>query len=795
MSGAEPEPEFGTQETPPEDDPDLLDEQDAEEAPEPSKKSKARKRRGKTKSDEPKEKRRPFVESQVRQSLAKGDITETMNRWDWESGDYEVAVKRVQPQSHMGRNTYGFIAAFTHAIDERFIQDHFGGGVYDLTVRGPHPKSGASKSFLDGCRVKVAGAPKLSPMDPTAGAIVLDEPSPEMGAMTRQRKAQEAGGWTSGGSNGGGSSGDRSMDRMAFEAVVGESKRNRDEVARLHNRVLEMASKPSASATSPDSSLTREALQMTQAAMDKATEAERSASEKFERIIERVGSQQHGIPPELLQSLSEQHRAEMTAQSTSFTTQLSNERERFDREMGNLRDRYERELEQTRTSMQDRVDRALEDAKREIERVRDDWGRRLEDARKEGERALEHERERADRDRRAEQERADRDRQSAEASHKMAIEHMKALHDGQVAQLTSTHQAQLSQLTSQHETSMKLADTSAQARIASMQAELDRARGDLTDAKSKISEQGDLVQQATKLKTVGEALGGAFGLAPAAAGVAAAPIAEAPAEPEVKGWLGTLMKFADSRLGENMFDFIKVAAAQAAGMGPAIPSLPGQMQMPPGYGPPPGYGGQPSYPQTPPGYTPPQYGGPSSVPVHATPVDDEEYDDEEYDEGEEVVDQEGEPVEEPQGEPEPVVTSQVDGDGVVHGHVPYGRPIGANAEEAPHAARPRPQQPGAAQPPGSQPMTEEEAKKQAVAMIQGVEEAMNDNTPPDQLAGIIAQMAPPDQIVPFATAPLDKLIEQLIALVPDTMLGTFAGRQYLSSLQTSLRAVLNIPAS
>jgi hypothetical protein len=92
-------------------------------------------------------------------------------------------------------------------------------------------------------------------------------------------------------------------------------------------------------------------------------------------------------------------------------------------------------------------------------------------------------------------------------------------------------------------------------------------------------------------------------------------------------------------------------------------------------------------------------------------------------------------------------------------------------------------------------MTEEEAKQQALAMIQGVEEAMNDNTPPDQLAGIIAQMAPPEQLVPFATAPLEQLVDQLVALSPGTMLGTFAGRQYLATLQAALRRALNIPAS
>jgi hypothetical protein len=257
------------------------------------------------------------------------------------------------------------------------------------------------------------------------------------------------------------------------------------------------------------------------------------------------------------------------------------------------------------------------------------------------------------------------------------------------------------------------------------------------------------------------------------------------------------MKFADSRLGENVFDFVKVAAAQAAGMGPAVPSLPGGMQMPPpGYGAPPGYGGQPAYPSAPPGYTPPQYGGapPGSTPVYATPVEDEEYEDEEYAEGE-VEGQEAEAS--AQEEQEPVVTSEVDDEGVVRGNVPHGRPIGANADEPPQPGAARPKAPSHGAPPAADvpQMTEEEAKAQALAMIQGVEEAMNDNTPPDQLAAIIAQMAPPDQLVPFATAPLEQLVDQLVSISPGTMLGTFAGRQYLATLQASLQRTLNIQAS
>lgn len=768
MSGAETEANEDVldQDIPPEDDPDLLGEEEVDEQPP---KEKVHKKRGRRPQDQDlaKAKQRPFVESQVRQSLAKSDITEVMNRWDWESGDYEVAIKRVQPQTFMGRNTYGFIASFTHAIDEAFIQDNFGGGVYDLTIRGPHPKTGATRSFLDGCRVKVSGPPRMSPMDPSLGGVILSEPSQEMAPMTQARKLQEAKGWNiSAPSNGGGLQ-DRSMDKMAFETMASQARKDCEEVARLQNRLLEEASKVNKMdqrpmmMPQPDTSLQKEAFRMTQMAIDKASEAQKESSDKFERVLEKVGSQRQGIPPELLQSLSEQHRAEMSAQATSFQTQLSSERDRFDREMSSIRDRNEREIQQTRASMQERIDRMQSESKRDIDDSRKDFDRYLQ----------------------MERERADRDREASVQAHRMQIEHMKALHDGQVTQLTATHQMQVAQLTSQHEASLKMQDASFAARISSLENELARTRSDLTSAQSKISEQGDLVQQATRLKTVGEALGGAFGLSASDRHAALVPVHDRePAEPEVKGFLGTLMKFADSKLGANMFDFLKVAAAQAAGFGPQVPMMPGQI---PGYtqGP---YPGHPSYPQAPPGYVPPPYGSP----YQGQPEDEEEEEYDEDEEGEEGEEQEqGAQESEQEPEQKPSVSSSVGADGVVRGNVSYGRPnyMGRPEPQKPHA-KPKPKQPS------SVPMTQEEAAEQARALIQGVEEAMNDHTPPDHLAAMIAKVAPREQLVPFATAPLQELISKMVEVAPETMLATFAGRQYLGSLQVALRKTLEIPS-
>lgn len=818
------EPTVETNETSPPDDPDLMSEDDVDdEMPEddgPQQQSssprKKRKRgkgtRGQFAEDFAQAKSRPFVESQVRSSLAKSDPAEVMNRWDWDSGDYEVIVKRVQPQSFMGRNCFGYVASFPHAVDEQFINDNFGGGVYDLTIRGPHPRTGATRAFLDGCRMKVAGNPKLSPIEATHG------PMTSLGDVTKQQNIQVEKGWRQSGGNGNGKS---EPDREMLQMITSQARKDREELSKMQQRFIETAR-----AKQPDTDLQREALRMAQQSMDRAIDAEHKAGEKFERLIDRIGRQDHGVPPEMLASLTEQHRSELSQLTTMHTQQLTSERERYDREISTVRERLERELESTRKDLQGRIDREGEQARREIERTREDaqrriddkdkeWQKRHEDAVKEWERRLEAAQADAKRAVEQERERADRDRDSIRQQHQMQLEHMKTLHEGQITQITATHKAQVDQMSSQHDTALKLAEASSQSRLDTLNAELDRTRRDLDDTKKRVSDQGDMVSQAKKLKDVGEALGSAFGMRPLGEmpSVSSSAPVEVPAAAEEKGFLGTLMRLADSRLGENLFDFIKMAAANAAGMGAPVGMLPGGA-MP---GPVPQYpgGGQPMYPPQP-GYPPPNYAPPGGYQTNRyRPVEDEEEEgqyepEEEYEESE----FEGQVEESTEGEEaevetedataeEPVIRSQVDKDGTVRASMPYtgGRPIGVaeDGDAQVPQRRPRPKQrqprPPTRPRPPAQPdlppgVTREQVLEQIKSLVEGIEAAMNDGVPTDQLAASIARLAPPDQLLGFAQTPTSQLAMQLSEVVPDTLLTTYNGRQYLGALQQSMIRVL-----
>jgi hypothetical protein len=86
---------------------------------------------------------------------APSELEKMMARFDWKSGDYTVVIKRIRPKKHAG-----FIETCYLPIYESYIEGNYGGGVYDITVRGPHPVNMALNAFLDGCRVKIAGSPK-----------------------------------------------------------------------------------------------------------------------------------------------------------------------------------------------------------------------------------------------------------------------------------------------------------------------------------------------------------------------------------------------------------------------------------------------------------------------------------------------------------------------------------------------------------------------------------------------------------------------------------------------------------
>jgi len=47
---------------------------------------------------------------------------------------FSVSVKRIQPQIWNGKQIHGHVMTCNHHIDEAYIKDRFGGGVYEITI-------------------------------------------------------------------------------------------------------------------------------------------------------------------------------------------------------------------------------------------------------------------------------------------------------------------------------------------------------------------------------------------------------------------------------------------------------------------------------------------------------------------------------------------------------------------------------------------------------------------------------------------------------------------------------------
>ena len=814
-----PDDMMGEDATPFEVDPDLIDDIDDGGIPRPE--PKPEKRRGRPPKHPPAPgddvRRRAFVESNVKTSLAKQDMMEVINRYDWESGDYDVSILRVQPQTWHGRNIQGYIAAFPHAIDENFISENFGGGVYDLKIRGPNPRAGgAAKGFLDGCRVKISGEPKVSPMDKAiafdGGGVMLNEPQagpPSMRQMVDIRNQQKQ--MNSGGDSQGMITPDQdaSLIKMSFNSMMSREKEASREAASLRERLIENSTKQGGG-----DSITREALRIVRESADKAVEAERMAAEKiqeaefrhredFDKMVERMNNQKNGIPPEMIQTLTEQHRSELSAVQESRLTQLSQAQERYEREMTNLRERYEREiivlqdrsqenLKQVRGELQSRLDRQDEQLKRELDRERERYQAELaklkdDSDKKYSELDREHkgrfDRASEDWQRRVDQVAAqsNTDRQALSQGHQMHVDHMKALHQSQIdqersqrdsllAQMKAQQESTVTQLTANYDAQLRMMETSYKSQIENLSAELGRTRSDLDSTRSKVTEQGDLASQAQKLKMIGDSLQGVFGLGGSAGALARVGDGDVDVDQrqeEPKTFFGKVMQFANSDMGAGLFDFLKTAAGAAAvgvypGGGYNMP--PGMMpgQMPPqGYAPAPGYGPPQGYAPPSPYVTQyPQQAQPSAQPYNQPMQGNPE--DEFVDEGEE---------------------GEVEGN-FVDDNVQEAEPAGP----APEVQRVQ----GSTQ---NQVRSEAtnvppEAIEKLKVLVKGLEESMNNAVPADVLAQTISTMAPPDQLRLFVGAPTAQLIGEISQILPGSPLVTYKGKKYVEALQQALRKII-----
>jgi len=502
-------------------------------------------------------KKRQFSEDQLRQTLGKTDLGETMARWDWESGSYTATVTRIQPQSFRGKNIQGYLSTFSESLTEDMIKGNFGGGTFDIKVRGPAPGGGHS-CYLDGVRVKIAGDPRISESDPhyldfaRDGSAMMPEgfapSSRDMSPRDRKRLTRGMAEQVPSlpplptPSSSQRSDEDTAMLRMSLETLQKHIRDQSAEAQRLRDRLTDDNSK--------DGAITQDALRLIKEAGENASQAQQ---ESFNRIFEM--SSKSGVPPEMLQSLTETHRAELRAMQESFEAKLTTERERGERDVTRLRDQADRDLASLR-----------EQHAREIERLREDSRRDIAQAR----------------------EQSKGERESNQRQNELQIESLKA-----------THALAIENLKNANESTKTILQATSDARIQGLEAELARLRTDLDSSKSLVAAQGDLAAQATKLKDVKESLGAVF-----APDIPTMPVVAGSDEEETpKGIFGSLVKLANTEAGAQIVRTVleNMGGGGAPGQAPYLPSpYPPQPAYPqPGYPPQPPMYPQPSYP---PGY-------------------------------------------------------------------------------------------------------------------------------------------------------------------------------------------------
>lgn len=699
--------------------------------------------------------KKPVASNDYVERMQNTDIDEKMSHWDWDSGEYNCAIKRIQPQTWKGRNCFGFISQFSHKINEEFIKENFGGGVYDVIIRGPNPKTGNPTGFLESCRVKISGDPIIekSLHDYTDGNdIILASPQYGPPSLKQIKEAQEVGMSSpprtvtpnfapNYGQN-------DSMLKMSFDTISNQLNQTRDEASKLRDqlieRTLEKASKPNGQ----DS----EVLKMMRDTTDKMLEAERKNNEEqrknLETYLQVLGARQSGIPPEIIQTINEQHRSEMNAMAENTKAQLIQERERHERELTVLRERYEREIEMIRNDLTSRLEREQATGKNELERVRETLNKQVEVERKEFERKLDLERDWAKREREsiASQHRNDRD--SLVNQHQMQLDHVKSINENQQASLTSRYEAQIAQIQSQHKSMLDIQKTTFESRINSLESEIDRLRRELDTAKEKYASEGDLASQAKRIKDITESLRGVFdpmgGKVMSLAGSISSN-EEVDQVEEKGGLLQGIGSLLGSEVGKQILTTILGAAT---GIQPPM-QQPNYYQQPP----------QQQYYQP----QPQHYGPPPRHPQYYDP--EEEMNEEEW---EEIIDEEEENQNEAQAkkaEPSYKVDEK---------KTPEPAPLGKDAPQAP--------------PESSQQMTDE-IRQQVFLLINGIEQSMANNAS----ASVVAEqltILPVEQLEPWANAETDALVDQLLTVSPDSIIGTFAGRKYIKEIQEAIKAHL-----
>lgn len=533
------------------DDYDLDADEKAEAKAEAKPKAKTRRRTSRRKQVAPKEQTLEDLDADMLPSdLPKpaenvktlGDIYAKYNIGD--SPDFSIQVYRMYPKmAPGGRKIDGFYDEWQEPLTEQQLQAEYGGGTYRIVVMGPHPGKMNAKKHYESHRVQLAGDPKYErrpgalqgSSDSSKGANGTPAPAPNPPPLGSQENPKVV---------------ETAMKLMA-DTVTAE----REERRRVEERATQRNSGGDEYVRHAIESERRRADDMTKAERERREEERRANTERVreekaerERLRREMEAIKHsqpsisdtisaltgtglfnrdseGVAKEMLTQILERQRADVDAIHKQNQTFVESVRNGYESQIAAVREAQAREISSERESSRGREDRINE--------------------RLEAERA----------ERRRDQENFRKQVEDRDLQWKDRMESAKALME-QTWQ--SRHTSTIANL---------------EQRIQWKDQEIDRLRTELSDAKSKQEEKGDVVTQLMQMKQMQDTLKDFAGAPQHSAGLGGAGGIGLNKGGDAPEWLSTVMESpVIERVAASLF------GGGDGGAAPQAPAAPPQPQ-------------------------------------------------------------------------------------------------------------------------------------------------------------------------------------------------------------------------
>lgn len=285
--------------------------------------------------------------------------------------NFLVSVSRTFPQTSAG--TSGFLDEFVQPINEAYIKQRWGGGRYEVVIKGSHPKTHEPGHICESLTVNIAGPPKDDDSDNSSrrtstniftGSSYPRRYQPQYGQQPYQQQQQGQDAST--------------LMAQTLRDVLASSTSGKDAMI---NQLRELISKPGHSGLNPETvQQLVDSHEMHKSAMQSRYESQLAEQrEQYTRDIERSTRR--------LEQQLEDERAARNRNEEDARRREDNQRERYEREIAQLQQKLEEErkdsqrlLDRMETQYKDSLRRAEELHKDEVSRLRYDLEKRVEHA-------------------------------------------------------------------------------------------------------------------------------------------------------------------------------------------------------------------------------------------------------------------------------------------------------------------------------------------------------------------------------------------------------------------------------